>query len=100
MVQQFLFWSSVVHDVVALQGLNPTVPLGVDDVNCAKNQMFGEVSKEAGADANMNGGMTDSTSVNVAGNDLVFVNNVLSTRSTVLGTFKTYHYLFYSLYYC
>jgi hypothetical protein len=88
----------VVHDVVALQGLNPTVPFRVDDVNAANNQMFGEVSKEAGAGTNMNGAMTDSTSVNAAGNDLVFVNNVLSARSKMLGTSMSFHYLYYSSY--
>lgn len=76
----------MVRDIVALQGLNPNVPFIVDDVNCAENQMFGEVSKEAVAGADMNGGMIDSTSVHVAGNDLVFLNNVLSARSTALGT--------------
>jgi hypothetical protein len=81
-----------------LQGLNPTVPFRVDDVNAANNQMFGEISKEAGAGTNTNGVMTDSTSVNAAGNDLVFVNNVLSAKNTVLGTFKSYHYLYCASY--
>ncbi|XP_027346406.1 probable AMP deaminase isoform X2 [Abrus precatorius] len=58
------------------------VPFRVDDANCAKTQMYGEVSKEAKAGSDMNGGgMTDSTSVHVAGDDLVFVNNVLPARS-------------------
>ncbi|XP_004509928.1 probable AMP deaminase [Cicer arietinum] len=74
----------VTRDSSNSYGLNPNVPFIVDDVNCAENQMFGEVSKEAVAGADMNGGMIDSTSVHVAGNDLVFLNNVLSARSTAL----------------
>ncbi|XP_061342448.1 probable AMP deaminase [Gastrolobium bilobum] len=59
------------------------VPFRVEDANCAKNQMYGGVSKEAKAGADMNGeGMTDSTSASIAGNDLVFINNVLSARNT------------------
>lgn len=81
--------------VVALQGLNPTIPFRADDVNCAKNQIFGEVSKEAGAGADMNGGTKNSTAARAAGNDLVFVNNVLSARSAALGTFNLYHYLLF-----
>ncbi|RDX92539.1 AMP deaminase, partial [Mucuna pruriens] len=58
------------------------VPFRVEDANCAKNQ-YGEVSKEAKAVADMNGdGITDSTSVHVAGDDLMFVNNVLPARNT------------------
>ncbi|ESW25852.1 hypothetical protein PHAVU_003G070600 [Phaseolus vulgaris] len=57
------------------------VPFGVDDANCAKNQLYGEVSKEAKAGADMNG--VASTSVHVAGDDCVFANNVLPARNPV-----------------
>ncbi|XP_057416255.1 probable AMP deaminase isoform X2 [Lotus japonicus] len=61
----------------------PAIPFRVDDSNTAKNQICGEVSKEAkrGADVN-EGGIANSTSV--AGNDLLFVNNVLQARGTTL----------------
>ncbi|KAK7386943.1 hypothetical protein VNO78_27333 [Psophocarpus tetragonolobus] len=59
------------------------VPFRVEEANCAKNQKYGEVSKEVSC-ADMNGdGITDSTSVQVAGKDNVFVNNVLPARKTV-----------------
>ncbi|KAK7317507.1 hypothetical protein RJT34_01805 [Clitoria ternatea] len=58
-----------------------TVPFRVDDANCAKNQMYGEVSKESKAGADVNSvGVTDSTS------ELVLTSNVLSARNTVNGT--------------
>lgn len=76
-----------INNRTLLQGLNPTVPFGVDDVNCTKNQMHVEVSKEAGARADVNGGgVTDSTQ---AGSDLVFVNNILPARSAPYGTLKS-----------
>ncbi|KAL3006565.1 hypothetical protein AAZX31_08G285500 [Glycine max] len=59
----------------------PAVPFRVEDAN---NQMYGEASKEVKAGADMNGhGITDSTPVHVAGDDIVFANNVLPTRNTV-----------------
>ncbi|KAH1197976.1 AMP deaminase [Glycine max] len=62
----------------------PAIPFRVEDANNEKNQMYREASKEVKAGADMNGhGITDSTSVHVAGDDLVFVNNVLSARNTV-----------------
>jgi len=74
-----------------LQGLDsnvcnlPAVPFRVEDAN---NQMYGEASKEVKAGADMNGhGITDSTPVHVAGDDIVFANNVLPTRNTAHGTF-------------
>ncbi|CAJ1939946.1 unnamed protein product [Sphenostylis stenocarpa] len=57
------------------------VPFRVEDANCAKNQMYGEVSEEAKAGADMNG--VTSASVHVAGDDLVFANNVLPARNLV-----------------
>lgn len=58
----------------------PAVPFRVEDAN---NQMYGEASKEVKAGADMNGhGITDSTPVHVAGDDIVFANNVLPTRNT------------------
>lgn len=63
------------------------VPFGGDDANCAKNQMYGEVSKEAKTGANMNVG--SSTSVHVAGDDRVFANNVSPARIPVHGTFMS-----------
>jgi len=72
-------------------GTLPAVPFGVDDANCAKNQLYGEVSKEAKAGANMSG--VASTSVHVAGDDRVFANNVLPARNPVHGTFTSL-YLF------
>lgn len=80
--------------MMLLQGPNssicnlPAIPFRVDDSNTAKNQICGEVSKEAkrGADVN-EGGIANSTSV--AGNDLLFVNNVLQARGTTLGTFTS-----------
>ena len=79
-----------------LQGPNssicnlPAIPFSVDDEKSAKSQICGEVSKEEkrGADVN-GGGITNSTSAHVAGNDLVFVNNVLHARSTTHGTFTS-----------
>lgn len=66
------------------------IPFRVEDANNEKNQMYREASKEVKAGADMNGhGITDSTSVHVAGDDLVFVNNVLSARNTVNGTFTS-----------
>ncbi|KAG4924273.1 hypothetical protein JHK87_049813 [Glycine soja] len=68
----------------------PAIPFRVEDANNEKNQMYREASKEVKAGADMNGhGITDSTSVHVAGDDLVFVNNVLSARNTVHGTFTS-----------
>ncbi|WVZ23269.1 hypothetical protein V8G54_001813 [Vigna mungo] len=57
------------------------VPFRGDDANCAKNQMYGEVSKEAKTGANLNVG--SSTSVHVAGDDRVFANNVSPARIPV-----------------
>ena len=75
-----------------LQGLNPNmcnfsaVPFRVDDANCAKNQMYGELSKEAKAGADMNGdGIMDSTTAHVAEKDFAFINNVFPSRNTVNG---------------
>ncbi|KAK7362145.1 hypothetical protein VNO77_04248 [Canavalia gladiata] len=60
------------------------VPFRVDDANCAKDQMYGEVPKAESAGVDMSSGATiDSASVHVAGDDLVFVNNVLPARNTV-----------------
>lgn len=77
-----------------LQGLNsnvcnlPAIPFRVEDANNEKNQMYREASKEVKAGADMNGhGITDSTPVHVAGDDIVFANNVLPTRNTAHGTF-------------
>lgn len=60
------------------------VPFRDEDANCAKNQIYGEVSKEVKSGADMNGdGITDSTSAHVAGDAHVFVSNVLPGRNTV-----------------
>lgn len=77
-----------------LQGLNSNmhnlsaVPFRDEDSNCAKNQLYGEVSKEVKSGADINGdGITDSTSAHVAGDAHVFVSNVFPGRNTVHGNF-------------
>ncbi|KAL2344466.1 hypothetical protein Fmac_005751 [Flemingia macrophylla] len=57
------------------------VPFRIEGANCAKNKIFGEVSNEGKAGSDINGdAITDSTSAHVAGDDHVFVTNVLPER--------------------
>ncbi|CAL0330951.1 unnamed protein product [Lupinus luteus] len=60
------------------------VPFKVDNAKCDKIQTYGEVSKDARVGAGLNGGVvSDSTSAQVAGNGLAFINNALPERNKV-----------------